>query len=177
MRKVTMEMEIDGMPPDKVYERISHFERYPDLTDAVRQVEILGGDESGRERSRWEINFRDGIMRWEEEDTFRPDEHRITFSAIDGDVQLFDGEWQVQSGQGGNSLLRFSAEFDLGLATLNDMIEPIADEALRESIELIVTGVTEGRAKVVEGAPAASADGGDSSAADIGAVGAAGPAR
>lgn len=150
MRSVTMKMQVDGMSADDVYGRIGNFADYPLHTDAVREVAV-DADGDGSSKSSWEINFRDGVMRWQEEDRFFPDDHRIAFRALDGDLDSFTGEWTVEPAEGDGSVLTFQAEFDLGLATLNDMIEPVAEEALRESIERIVDGLTDGRAEVVEG--------------------------
>jgi ribosome-associated toxin RatA of RatAB toxin-antitoxin module len=155
MRSVTMTMAIEGMSADELYARVGNFSEYPRYTDAVRDVDVTETG-NGRTTSDWEINFRDGVMRWKEEDVLVPAERRIDFSALGGDLELFTGSWQIAEADGG-ATLTFSADFDLGLATLNDMVEPIAEEALRESIERIVMGLTDERATVVEGRAAASA--------------------
>jgi ribosome-associated toxin RatA of RatAB toxin-antitoxin module len=154
VRSVKMRLAIAEMTADEVFERIAAFPEYPRHTDAVREVEILEAGEQ-HSRSSWEINFRDGIMRWKEEDRFFPDARRIEFHAVDGDLDSFEGQWSVEDGANGTTLT-FSAEFDLGLQTLNEMVEPIAEEALRESIVRIVEGLTDGRAEAVEGEPAAT---------------------
>jgi len=155
MRSVTMKMTVEGMSADDVFSRVGNFEDYPKHTDAVREVDVSDeGDD--RSTSSWDINFRDGVMRWTEEDRLLPAERRIEFQAVDGDLERFTGGWLVEEADGTGATLTFSAEFDLGLATLNEMVEPIADEALRESIERIVDGLTDGRATVVEGAAAAA---------------------
>jgi ribosome-associated toxin RatA of RatAB toxin-antitoxin module len=154
MRSVTMRAVVAGMSPDEVYGRISRFEDYPGHTATVRDVDITRSFDGGSQ-SRWEVNFRDGILRWEEEDRFFPGERRIQFEAIGGDLDMFVGGWTVEAGTDG-ALATFQADFDLGLSTLNDMVEPIADEALRETIGRIITGLTDGRATVVEGEAASS---------------------
>lgn len=155
MRSVSMKIVVRGMSRDETYERVSRFDEYPKHTTTVRQVDITDAFDGGS-RSRWEINFRDGIMRWQEEDRFTPDEGRIRFEALSGDLDMFVGEWEVGGAPEG-ALIRFSSEFDLGLSTLNEMVEPIAEEALRETIEHIVDGLTDGRSTVVEGEAASSA--------------------
>lgn len=154
MRSVTMRSVVVGMGADEVYERIHRFEDYPKHTRTVREVDVTESDEHGSQ-SKWEVNFRDGIMRWEEQDRFFPEERRIQFEAIGGDLDMFVGSWSVEAADDG-AVITFQAEFDLGLSTLNDMVEPIADEALRETIDQILVGLTDGRSKVVEGASPSS---------------------
>jgi ribosome-associated toxin RatA of RatAB toxin-antitoxin module len=154
MRSVIMRTVVDGMSPDDVYERISHFDDYPKHTATVRGVDITRSFDGGSQ-SRWEVNFRDGILRWEEEDRFFPDERRLEFEATDGDLDMFVGGWTVEAA-GEGTQATFRADFDLGLSTLNEMVEPIAEEALRETIGHIIAGLTDGRARVVEGEAAAS---------------------
>jgi ribosome-associated toxin RatA of RatAB toxin-antitoxin module len=154
MRSVTMRVEVAGMGPEEVYGRIARFEDYRRHTATVREVEVTESSALGS-RSKWEVNFRDGILRWQEVDRFFPEERAIRFEATGGDLDMFAGSWSVEEA-GEGALITFQAEFDLGLSTLNEMVEPIADEALRETIDDILAGLTDGRSKVVEGEAASS---------------------
>ena len=149
MRSVTMRLLVAGMQPDQAYERVSCFEDYPKHTRTVREVDVTESTELGS-HSKWEVNFRDGIMRWQEQDQYFPEERRIEFTATGGDLDMFVGSWSVDEAPEG-SLITFQADFDLGLTTLNEMVEPIADEALRETIDQILDGLTDGRSKIIEG--------------------------
>lgn len=156
MRSVTMKIVVSDMSPDEVYDRISRFEDYAKHTDTVRRVDITETSEDGS-KSSWEIKFRDGIMRWDEEDRFFPQERRVRYEALGGDLDMFTGEWSIEAASEG-TVVTFHSKFDLGLSTLNDMVEPIAEEALRETIDDILHGLTAGRSTVVEGqSPSAAA--------------------
>lgn len=139
MTNVRLVAEIPGRTAADVYPVLCDFERYPELTSAVRQVRV---DMRDRERavSTWEVNFRKGVLRWTEEDRFSPDEHRIAFSQLEGDVDHFSGTWNLAN-RNGACRVHFDADFDMGIPSLRDIIEPIAADALDENIRAILTGL------------------------------------
>jgi hypothetical protein len=129
-----------------VYETIADFERYPQLSDTVRSVTIT---EVGANLtvSRWEVNFRAGVLRWTEEDTFDPGALRITFRQIEGDIAIFDGSWECNDAAQGSEIV-FSARLDMGIPSLADALEPIAARTLIDNVVSIVRGLV-GSAELV----------------------------
>jgi ribosome-associated toxin RatA of RatAB toxin-antitoxin module len=139
------------------YRRLSDFARYPELTDAVRSVEV---DSPGREapsgarqsytvRSRWTVVFRNGLLRWTEKDTLDPVARTITFRQLTGDFETFDGQWSVRERPTGCDVV-FDAHFDLGIPSLAAILDPVAESTLRANILTIVRGLL----GAVEPAPA-----------------------
>ena len=139
MRTVYMSFEIDESV-DSVYELLSDFNNYQKYAEAVNRVEITNQSRDFCE-SRWEVRFRDGLLRWNENDRFYPGDHRIEFYQTQGDLEVFEGWWQVVSMADSQSQLDFVATLDLGLPQLEAMLEPIAEEALGENITSIVQGL------------------------------------
>lgn len=124
---------------DRIFDRIRAFERYPELTAAVRDVAVTTGPD-GLLLSDWEVGFRDGILRWSEEDRIDAEQRTITFRQTTGDFETFEGVWSVEPADDG-CVVRMISTFDLGIPTLAEMLEPIAESALRESIGSILTGL------------------------------------
>jgi ribosome-associated toxin RatA of RatAB toxin-antitoxin module len=139
MRTMEMHARVPEMHVDDVFDRIADFERYPEMTDAVRQVKVTAGA-GGALVSEWEVAFRDGILRWSEEDEIDRAARTIRFRMLDGDFDQFTGEWSVES-DGDATLVSFRSRFDLGMPTLAFMLDPIAENALRENIARILTGL------------------------------------
>src|SRR5215471_16374925 len=71
MRTVLLRLHVPDKPASDVYRTLADFERYPELSDAVRSV-VLSEVSENRTVSRWEVTFRAGLLRWTEEDTFDP---------------------------------------------------------------------------------------------------------
>jgi ribosome-associated toxin RatA of RatAB toxin-antitoxin module len=146
MRSVRLRLHVPHKSANEVYATLADFERYPELSDAVRSVAVTQVSEN-RTVSRWEVTFRAGLLRWTEEDTFDPAALSITFHQLDGDIALFDGSWQCLDAAHGSEIV-FSARLDMGIPSLADALEPIAVRTLIDNTVLIVRGLV-GRAELV----------------------------
>ena len=136
MRTVAVTATAPGLDADDVFERVADFERYPQVCETVLSVsqEHLDGE---RTRSTWEVEFRDGVMEWTEEDRLDRRARTIEFTQTIGDFEHFAGRWAVRP-QGSDSVVEFRAEFDLGVPSLGNLLEPIAGRSLRENIAAIL---------------------------------------
>ncbi|HEV7241676.1 MAG TPA: SRPBCC family protein [Thermoanaerobaculia bacterium] len=136
------ELEIAVIVPDRgvkeAYDILCDFKRYPDYSPEVRSVIIESNN--GEQFSTWETTFRGGLLRWKERDTFDPVTNTIGFLQTEGDIEHFAGWWKI-AGENGGSKVRFWAEFDMGIPSLSAIIDPIAEQALRENIIAILQGL------------------------------------
>lgn len=139
MRQVVLHAIADGSEPAAVYHRITDFRRYPELTDTVREVRVDALPD-GSVVSDWTVSFRGGLMRWRERDTFAPDTLTLTFEQLSGDFQTFEGSWRCEPCEGG-TLVVFTACFDLGIPTLAEILDPVAESTLRTNIARILVGL------------------------------------
>ena len=146
MRTVFLRLHVPDKPASDVYRTLADFERYPELSDAVRSVTLTEVSEN-RTVSHWEVTFRAGLLRWTEQDTFDPGALSITFRQLEGDVAVFDGSWQCLDAAPGSEIM-FSARLDMGIPSLADALEPIAVRTLIDNIVSIVRGLV-GRAELV----------------------------
>ena len=139
MRSVTLTAHVPGQDAGRVYALLSDLASYPDHSESVRSVTVTGvsGDVT---LSRWEVAFRNGILRWSEQDTFDRAGLRIDFTQLDGDVEEFAGSWVCANVEGG-CRVTFDARIDLGVPTLADVLEPIAARALLDNTTSIVRGL------------------------------------
>jgi ribosome-associated toxin RatA of RatAB toxin-antitoxin module len=137
MRSLELKVESWGVEADVAYQRISEFERYPDLVDDVRSVVMHSNGGGEPVVSDWEIVFRSGPLRWSEVDYFQPHLRRIVFEQISGDFDEFRGSWQVAPTTGGCEVT-FEATFDFGIPSLAGVLEPIAAKVLKEGIGMIL---------------------------------------
>lgn len=154
MRTVTIVAQIPHLPAPLAYARLTDFGAYPAHSESVRSVvvtEVTGNVTL----SRWEVDFRNGILRWTEEDTFDRAELRITFAQLEGDIAAFDGSWHCADAPGGTQVT-FEARLDLGIPTLADVLEPIAVRALTDNTASILRGLF-GAGIAIEAASAAAA--------------------
>src|SRR5579864_6582922 len=139
MRSVRLRLQVPHKSANDVYATLADFERYPELSDAVRSVAITEVSDNVTV-SRWEVAFRAGLLRWTEEDTFDPVALTITFCQLEGDIALFDGSWECVGASPGTEIV-FSARLDMGIPSLADALEPIAARTMTDNIVAIVRGL------------------------------------
>jgi ribosome-associated toxin RatA of RatAB toxin-antitoxin module len=148
MGQVTIRGHVRGLPATEVFRRIAAFPDYPRLCEAVREVEVLEADDKHMITD-WEVFFHRGILRWKEHAQFYPEEGMIPFTEVDGDVDEFTGYWKVEEASGGIVTVTFFVKFDIGIPTLEDILDPIAEEALYDNVASILNGLM-GEAVTVE---------------------------
>ncbi|WP_406197953.1 SRPBCC family protein [Kitasatospora sp. NBC_01560] len=136
---IRVEGLLPGQDADEVFDRIRDFERYADHTDAVREVTVTS-DRAGTVDSAWAVNFRSGVLRWTERDVIDAAARAITFEQLTGDFARFVGAWDVRQ-TGDDVVVLFSCEFDMGIPSLEPIINPVAMRALIDSIGLILRGL------------------------------------
>jgi uncharacterized membrane protein len=139
MRTVRLRLQVPQKPASDVYATLADFERYPELSDAVRSVAVTKVSDNVTVSS-WEVTFRAGLLRWTEEDTFDLAALSITFRQLEGDIAVFDGSWRCVNAVQGSEIV-FFARLDMGIPSLADALEPIAVRALTDNIVSIVRGL------------------------------------
>jgi ribosome-associated toxin RatA of RatAB toxin-antitoxin module len=139
VRSVQLDLTVPSRRAVDVYATLADFARYPEFSPAVRSVTVTEvGDQTTV--SRWEVTFRNGLLRWVEEDRFDAARQRIEFCQIEGDVAIFDGSWTCTDTSDGTQIT-FAARLDMGIPSLADALEPIAVRTLIDNTVAIVSGL------------------------------------
>jgi ribosome-associated toxin RatA of RatAB toxin-antitoxin module len=145
MRHVEIQAFIRGLDADTVFDTLSDFRHYAALVDVVRSVQVEPQSD-GTAISTWEVEFRNGLLRWTERDWFRRDRMRIDFDQIEGDFDEFRGGWVLQPTPQGVHVSLVAA-FDFGVPSLASIVEPVAARVLTDVTHQILAGIFEGRAE------------------------------
>ena len=124
--------------PDEVYGMLSDFKSYPNYGGAIISVDVEP-TEDGCAKVTWQAKLRDGVLSWTEKDRFDPEARTIRFEQVEGDLEVFEGAWQVET-EGDGSRVSFSANFELGSPSLAAFLGPVAGQALQENIQSVLTG-------------------------------------
>ncbi|MDX3454689.1 SRPBCC family protein [Streptomyces sp. ME02-8801-2C] len=145
MREVIVQVVTEERTARQAYDLICDFRRYPELTDKVNEVVVHPPEADGSLRSDWSVIFRNGLMRWSELDRFVPETLTVEFEQIKGDFEVFRGSWacEEREGEGGGSVtvVTFRSDFDLGIPSLAEILDPVAESTLRDNILRILEGL------------------------------------
>jgi ribosome-associated toxin RatA of RatAB toxin-antitoxin module len=139
MRHVEVHAFVRDVDADIVFDTLADFNHYGRLVDVVQSVE-LDRPEVGQARSSWVVSFRNGLLRWTEDDWFRKDELRLDFRQAEGDFEEFFGGWVLEPEAGGVRTA-LVADFDFGVPSLASIVEPVAERVLTEVTQLILLGL------------------------------------
>ncbi|MER6140502.1 SRPBCC family protein [Streptomyces sparsogenes] len=162
MRHVELDAVVRSEKAGQVFENVIAWERYPRLAPHVRAATVHTTLPSATGSSSWELHFRSGLLRWTEDERFLPELGEIHFEQTDGDFDSFAGRWHITQ-SGDDVLVRFDADFDFGIPSLEGILDPIAERVIRETVAWALTGLFDGteiRGDHAPGTPGAAVVGG-----------------
>jgi ribosome-associated toxin RatA of RatAB toxin-antitoxin module len=147
MPEVTIEGRVEQGDSAEIFGRLEDLERYSSIADAVRSVQVTR-EADGSTLSDWEVNFRNGILKWQEIDVVEPETRTMRFKQTEGDLAFFEGEWNVLEEDDDAVVIRFHAVFDLGIPSLASMLDPVAERALKSNIAELISAFASPNAAV-----------------------------
>jgi len=148
MSDVSLDIRCREIDADALFAVLADFDGHAQRAPSVRSVACYA-DADGRRVSEWEVHFRNGVLRWSEWDVVDPAQRTMRFVQRDGDPVHFEGSWRLTPA-GDDCLVSFRATFDLGVATFAEVIDPIAEQALRDNILDLVDSVAPSGIAVIE---------------------------
>jgi ribosome-associated toxin RatA of RatAB toxin-antitoxin module len=140
VREVTLEALVRAESAESVFHAVRRWERFPELAPHVEATTVHATHPDPDCSSSWELHFRSGLLRWTERDVFCTETLEIRFEQTDGDFDSFQGAWRIAQ-DGADVTVRFVAEFDFGIPSLEGILDPIAERVIRETVAWAVTGM------------------------------------
>ncbi|GHJ16149.1 MULTISPECIES: type II toxin-antitoxin system RatA family toxin [unclassified Micromonospora] len=125
---------------DAVWAKLKDIESYPTYMTVVRSVEIERELSDGRRISSWSVLLKGSVLEWREEEVVDEASRTLSFEQLDGDMDVFSGQWRVTAESGG-TVITMEATFDIGIPLLAEMLNPVAEKALRDSCVQIASAV------------------------------------
>ncbi|MDA8346111.1 MAG: SRPBCC family protein [Thermaerobacter sp.] len=119
--------------PSAVFAALSDMEAFPRFMENVNEVKVLKRDGNTTESS-WHVTLQGAPFRWVEADVFLPDEGRITYRQLSGDLRKFEGEWRVVPAEEGTSVT-LTTDFEFGMPMIAGLLNPVAKLILRRNAE------------------------------------------
>lgn len=140
MRRVELDAVVVATDPATVLENVVRFERYPELTPHVRSTVVHRAPSDPDGTSGWELDFRNGVLRWTERDLLLRNRNRVEFEQVDGDFETFSGHWDLAA-DGADCTVAFRCGFDFGIDSLAGILDPIAERVIRETVAWALVGL------------------------------------
>lgn len=152
MPDVNSSLSMGQMDRDLLWRTLCDFERYPDFMQDVLEVRVERRADA-QIISHWRVLLNGSELSWTERDVLT-DDHRIVFEQIDGDLEVWQGEWRLLTAEDGSLSVQLDVSFDLGIPSLAEVLHPIGERAIRANSRQMLEGI---RTRVAggDGAPAA----------------------
>ena len=131
MPRVHVDLTIDA-PIEEVWALVVDVESYPTYMENVESVVRSADDTDGRRHTTWSVLLKGSVLEWTEAETVIASAHRMEFSQVDGDLDQFDGFWQLREVEGGTHA-ELVVEFEIGIPLLATMLNPVAARALEDN--------------------------------------------
>lgn len=139
MRHVEIHAFIRDLNARTVFDTLADFGHYARLVDTIVSVDIER-ESAEYARSNWVVKFRNGLLKWSEEDWFRREELRLDFRQTEGDFDEFFGGWVLENAPGGVKTAMI-VDFDFGVPSLASIVDPVAERVLTDVIHQILKGL------------------------------------
>lgn len=124
---------------DKAFDLISRVADFPKFMDGVKEVSIVEeGD--GWNISKWVTDADGRAIKWTEKDFIKPDEYRIDFELVEGDLKSFNGFWQLEDADDGVKII-FAIDFEFGMPVIAPLIHPLLARILRKNMKQMLDAI------------------------------------
>lgn len=125
----------------KVFDLVSDVKEFPKFMDGVKDVRILEEGE-GWSISEWITDADGRTIRWTEKDIHKPEEYRIDFELVKGDLKSFNGFWQLED-EGDEVKVIFAIDFEFGMPVIAPLIHPLLARILRKNMRQMLGAIKE----------------------------------
>ena len=127
-------VEIDA-PPQACFDALSDFERLPEWQGAVKDVEVLERDESGRGTVvEYVVDARVKTVRYRLRQVY-DEPHRLASEYLGGDFRDFCGEWRFKPlGDGTRTRAELDLQIDPGRFVPGVVRRAISDAVIRRAL-------------------------------------------
>jgi len=133
------EIEINANQ-DIVFKVMLDLEKFPEFMEDVKKITILQ-DEGNKRISEWEAEIDGLLFKWQEEDTYHPQEYKLTYKLIKGDLDKFEGYWEIIKLNDNKSKLVIFLSFDLNIPTLKSLIMPTIKFKVKKNLALMLKAI------------------------------------
>jgi len=133
------EIEINANQ-DTVFQVMLDLERFPEFMEGVKRITILEKD-GNRRVSEWEAEIDGLVFKWQEEDIYYPQDYKLTYKLIKGDLDKFEGYWEIIRLSDNKSKLVLFLDFDLNIPTLKSLIMPTIKFKVKKNLALMLRAI------------------------------------
>ncbi len=140
-----LESEVQvSAPRDIVYDIAKDVESFSSFMPDVESVQVLESSDGGdRTVTKWVglvPEFKQKI-RWTEEDLWSRAEGTCAFRQIEGDYQVYEGEWRFVELEAGHTLFKSTLRYELEIPLIGALLKTLIAKKMRDNTDKILTAI------------------------------------
>ncbi len=140
MPGVALDMDIRA-PMDVVWAAVLDIESYPEVMTNVVSVRIEEWETPIQRRSEWAMIIKGATLVWRDREWIDHDEHTVRFTQVSGDLESFEGAWELEEKEERLIHVKLRIDFEIGVPLLAPMLNPVAQRALHDNAKEMLEGV------------------------------------
>jgi uncharacterized membrane protein len=134
VKHAEQQIVVEGTP-QQCFDALLAYESFPEWQRAVKSVEVVNRDRSGRARDvEFEIDAKVKTIHYRLRYTYEPP-HRIAWEYLGGDVKDVDGEMVLEDRGDGTTLATYSLALDPGVWLPGPLQKVLNDQVMKGSVE------------------------------------------
>lgn len=138
MPRVITVVDLPGLIPKDVWPTLIDFGRYPLVMEDVLSVDVLER-QSDEMVTAWKVLLNGAEFTWTERDMLDVP-NVIRFEQIDGDLEVWQGEWRLDL-QPEGLVARLTVDFDIGIPSMAEILDPIGERAIRANSRQMLNAI------------------------------------
>ncbi len=126
----------------KILRLLSRVHEFPRYMPNVKQCTVL---EKGpcRAVTQWSVEIDKIPLHWKEADHFDLENFSIQFEALEGDLELFKGEWKLEDNPSGGVEVTVCVELKVGIPLIEKVIGDVISEKIKKNFDLMLNAIDE----------------------------------
>ncbi len=126
----------------KVLRLISRIEDFPHFMPNVKQCTRLERNHH-RAVTAWSVEIDKIPLSWKEEEIYDLDHFTITFKALSGDLEQFEGQWVLKDLPDGGTEVTVTVNLRMGIPLIEKVIGPILGDKVKKNFEAMLAAIDE----------------------------------
>ena len=120
---------------------ITHTEEFPRFMPSVKEGTVLEKSAKGAVTC-WSVEFDNIPFSWKQQEAFNLKKGEITFKAIEGDLEKFEGKWKLEKHPQGTQI-HLEIHFSIGIPMIEKLIIGSLGELIKQNFKKMLDAIEE----------------------------------
>jgi len=144
-KKSSIEIKLSRVIPVrkwKVLRMMTNVTHFPRLMPNVKKCEVIERFKGGTITA-WHIEIDQIPLKWKQRDKFDFKNFAMSFKAIEGDLESFEGKWKLEDHPDGGTQVHLHVKASIGIPMLDQVIGHVVGSKIEKNFDMILSAMNE----------------------------------